>query len=88
MSTQYCEFWVDAIFPETELTDVSYFFKDIIGNTIKSFNFDNRLIKKYSSEHYNQPIVVIETEEGRKIKFSVNFGEVSKKDRCAFVEYL
>lgn len=85
VATEYAEFWVDTVLPDVELVDVSEFFYDIIGSEIKSFTYSNRDIIK-GINRYGQPITVIEMESGKRIKFSINFGEVQKEGRAAFFE--
>ena len=84
-TTQYADFWVDTRLPNTELIDVSEYFPNIVGSTIKDFSFSSRVIYKESTS-YTQPITEIKMESGQCIKFSINFGEVENKNRAAFFE--
>lgn len=87
VTTQYGDFWTDTSLPAKALTDVSERFAGIVGDTIKDFTFENRSIAK-ESIHYGQPITTIETDAGRKVRFSINFGEVEQEERAAFYELL
>lgn len=87
ISTQYVDFWTDTILPATDFVDVSEHFRGMVGSIIKDFTFDHRDIVK-GTTYYGQPIAVIEMDSGRKVRFSVNFGEVKKEERAAFYELL
>ena len=87
ISTQYADFWTDTILPSVNLTDVSEHFDGIVGHTIKGFAFDHRSILK-GTTYYGQPITTIEMDSGRKIRFSINFGEVENEERAAFYELI
>ncbi len=41
ITTQYADFWTDAILPTANLTDVSEHFDGIVGNTVKGFTYDH-----------------------------------------------
>ena len=84
-TTQFADFWVDAIPDESELVDVSDFFEGVVGNTIKNFRFNHRCVRKESTT-YTQPITEIEMEDGQIIRFSINFGDVENENRVAFFE--
>lgn len=87
ISTQYADFWTDTILPTVDLIDVSDRFDGIVGHTIKGFTYDHRSVVK-GTTHYGQPITTIEMDSGRKIRFSINFGEVKKEERAAFYDIL
>lgn len=87
VTTQYADFWTDTILPDKDLIDVSEHFKEIIGETIKSFAFDHRNIVKHTTE-YGQPITTIETVSGNKLRFTTNFGEVKDDNRAAYFDFL
>ena len=87
ISTQYADFWTDTLLPTVDLIDVSEYFDGIVGNTIKGFTYDHRSVVK-GTTHYGQPITTIEMDSGRKVRFSINFGEVKKEERAAFYELL
>lgn len=87
ISTQYADFWTDTILPAADLIDVSEHFDGVVGNTIKGFTYDHRSIVK-GTTHYGQPITTIEMDSGRKVRFSINFGEVREQNRAAFYELI
>lgn len=87
ISTQYADFWTDTILPNVDLVDVSEHFDGIVGNTIQQFTFDHRAVVK-GTTHYGQPIVTIEMDSGDRVRFSINFGEVSEENRAAYYELL
>lgn len=82
-TTQYVDFWFDRKLPDIEMIDVSSYFTDVVGETIKEFHFDHRTIAK-GTTHYGQPIVTIKMGNGSSVTFSINFGEVRKEDRVAY----
>ncbi len=84
-TTQFADFWVDSVPDENKLVDVSNFFEGVVGKTIKNFTFSTRCVRKESTT-YTQPITEIEMEDGRLIKFSINFGDVENENRAAFFE--
>lgn len=87
ISTQYADFWTDTILPAKDFIDISEHFAGIVGNTIKGFTYDHRSIVK-GTTHYGQPITTIEMDSGRKVRFSINFGEVKEAERAAYYELL
>lgn len=87
VSTQYADFWTDTVLPAAELIDVSEHFDGMVGNTIKGFTYDHRTVVK-GTTYYVQPITTIEMDSGRKIRFSINFGDVKKEERAAFYELI
>lgn len=84
ITTQYVDFWTDTILPDVEMVDVSEFFDGIVGSTIKQFTYDHRSVVT----GYGQPITIIEMDSGRKIRFSINFGDVKEEERAAYFELL
>lgn len=86
-TTRYADFWTDTVLPDVNLTDVSESFDGIVGNTIKKFNYKCRNVKK-GPICCGQPITTIEMDSGRKVRFSINFGEVEDEERAAFYELL
>ena len=87
ISTRYADFWTDTVLPDVKPVDVSKHFEGIVGSTIKGFTYDHKSVVK-GTTHYGQPITTIETDAGRKVRFSINFGEVKKEDRAAYFELL
>lgn len=59
--------------------DISAIFgKDAIGRKIKAISFDHRDVVK-GTTYYGQPTIIIELANGKKLKFSHNFGELPDK---------
>lgn len=87
ITTQYADFWTDAFVPDTDLVDVSEDFNEIIGSTIKRFYYGHKSVEKNGAT-CGQPITLIEMNNGKKMIFSINFGEVEKVDRAAFFELI
>lgn len=85
ITTQYADFWTDTVLPASDLTDVSDHFGEIVGHTVKAFTFGHRAVKK-GMGCYVQPITTIEMDNGHKVRFSINFGDVQEADRAAFYE--
>ena len=87
IATSYSDFWTNTDLPDCDLVDVSEHFDGIVGNIIRDFTFDHRSVVK-GMTHYGQAITTIEMNNGRKVRFSTNFGEVAKKNRAAYFEIL
>lgn len=85
ITTQYADFWVDTNVSIDNGVDVSEYFPNIVGGTIKQFKFDHRDVIK-GTTHYGQPITTIEMESGDSITFSINFGDVKDDERTAYFE--
>ena len=83
--TQYGDYWTDTVMPDLPMTDVSAYFGGIVGHTVRRFIFDHREIAADSTE-YTRPVVTIETDTGRRVTFSTNFGEVAEDDFAAYFE--
>ena len=62
--------------PQIDISD--RFTKNIIGQKIKSINFKHRNIIRDTTQ-YGQPIIVIEFDNGQKLAFTHNFGEMPDK---------
>lgn len=76
-------FWVDTILPETPLVDVSPHFTPVIGAVINDITFGrNEVVRE--GWHYGQPITKLHMDNGITLAFTINFGEVDKKDYCAY----
>ena len=82
-STQYADFWFNNMMPDVETIDVSEYFTNIVGGTIKEFHFEHNAIQK-GTTFYGQPVVTIEMDTGSVVTFSINFGEVSEEDRVGY----
>ena len=63
--------------PKADISSV--FGKDAINRTIKSVSFGHKDIIK-EKIHYGQPTIIMELTNGKKIKFTHNFGELSDKE--------
>lgn len=87
ISTQYSDFWTDTALPDEPLIDISQHFKGIVGSEISSFKYEHKTIKKGITS-YSQPITTLEMSSGRKVRFSINFGEVNEEERAAYFELL
>lgn len=81
--TKYANYWVDTVLPQKQLTDVSSFFTPIIGHTIQRVSFDHHSISK-GRTFYGQPITTFYFDNGSKLTFTINFGEVEKPDYCSY----
>lgn len=87
ISNRYADFWTDTVLPPADLVDVSSHFDGIVGSTVKGFSYDHRSVAKGTMQ-YGQPITTMEMDSGRKVRFSINFGEVKKEDLAAFYELI
>lgn len=85
ITTRYADFWTDTVLPDVNLVDVSEHFEGIVGSTIERFTYDHKSIVK-GTTHYGQPITTIALDSGRKVRFSINFGEVKEDERAAYFE--
>ena len=86
-TNQYGDLWVDTQLPDNPLMNVSDLFSGMIGSRINNFTFDHRTIRD-GMTHYNQPITTIIMDNGTRVRFSINFGEVEDKDRVAFIDVI
>lgn len=87
ITTQYADFWTDTVLPDTKMVDVSEHFAGIVGHTIRGFQYRLKTVNKGITQ-FCQPITIIETDSGCKVKFSTNFGDVEEDERAAFFELL
>ena len=62
--------------PQIDISSV--FGKDAINRKIKSVSFDHKDVIKEKT-HYGQPTIIIELTNGKKMKFTHNFGELPDK---------
>lgn len=85
ITTQYADVWTDTFLPDTGMVDISAHFEEVIGDKIAKISFGYNEIKE-AAVSYTQPITIIEMESGRRIRFSVNFGEVSEENQAAYFE--
>ena len=63
--------------PQVDLSET--FCADIIGQTIQSVSFGHKTVVK-GTMHYGQPTIIIELSNGKKLKFSHNFGELPDRE--------
>lgn len=59
--------------PQVNISNV--FGKDVIGRKINSIYFEHKTIVK-GTTRYGQPTIIIELKNGKKLKFTHNFGEL------------
>lgn len=81
--TKYASYWVDTVLPEKPLVDVSPVFSAILGHTIQQVTFGHHSVVK-GTTHYGQPITTFHMDNGVKLTFTINFGEVEKPDYCSY----
>lgn len=63
--------------PQIDISPV--FGKNAIGRRVKSISFDHKDVIK-GTTHYGQPTIIMELANGRKLKFTHNFGELPDKE--------
>ena len=76
-------YWVDTAPLEKPIVDVSSVFSPMIGHTIQQVTFGHHSIVK-GTTHYGQPITTFHMDNGVKLTFTINFGEVEKPDYCSY----
>ncbi len=72
-------FMNDRINEQPKVDISSVFGKDAINRTIKSVSFGHKDIIKEKT-HYGQPTIIMELTNGKKMKFTHNFGELPNKE--------
>lgn len=76
---------VNILFMNDRLTELpqidlsATFCTEIIGQTILAVSFDHKTVVK-GTTHYGQPTIIIELSNGKKLKFSHNFGELPDRE--------
>lgn len=65
-------------------TDISNRFSDLIGSTLRKIDFEHEVIRKGIS--YSRAVIRLHFSNGRILRFSDNFGEVSSEKRAAFFD--
>lgn len=65
-------------FTEAPQTDISSLFADTLGRSIKEISFDHKDVIRGTTV-YGQAVIIIELDNGRKIKFTHNFGELADR---------
>ena len=81
--TEYASYWVDTASIDEAIMDVSDFFSPIIGHEIRQVTFGHNSVIK-GITHYGQPVTSFHFDNGVKLTFSTNFGEVEKGDSCSY----
>lgn len=81
--TKTAGYWTDTVFPDKPLTDVSSFFAPVIRHMIQQVSFGHHSIAK-GRTFYGQPITTFHMDNGEKLSFSINFGEVEDKEYCSY----
>ncbi len=71
-------FMNDRIAESPQLDISSVFGKNVIGRKIKSISFEHKDVIK-GTTHYGQPTIIITLANGKKLKFTHNFGELPDK---------
>lgn len=64
---------------ETPQIDISSMFTNVLGKSIKTVSFDHNDVVKGKTS-YGQPTIIIEVDDGRKIKFTHNFGDLADRE--------
>ena len=80
-------YYVDTVLPEKPLIDVSDHFPDVVGCTIDDITFRHRDIEK-GIMHWGQPIDIFHLSNGKKLIFTINFGEEDGDNYCTYYFYL
>lgn len=75
--TKTASYWVDTYPIDEKIIDVSEYLSPIIGHAIRKVTFDhNEVIDGIT--HYGQPVTSFHFDNGVKLTFTTNFGEVEK----------
>ena len=78
--------YVDTCFPDTPLIDVSDSFPDVVGCTLDDITFSHHDFKKRNTK-YGQPITILHLSNGKKLTFTINFGEEDRVNYCTYYYY-
>ncbi len=76
-------YWVDTFLIGEPIIDVSEFFSPIVGHDIQQVTFDQNVLVK-GSTYYGQPITSFYFDNGVKLTFTTNFGEVEDGHYCSY----
>lgn len=85
--SRYAELYVDPHIPqyaEAKL-DLAPHFHDCVGHAIIGIEFSYREIRENRTS-YGQPIILIQLDNGKALRFSCNFGEVDRDETAAWFE--
>ena len=80
--TEYVEFWTDRNAPYSETVDVSKRFRRILNTEIEGITFQHHSTRK-GSTIYGRPIAILKMGNGKTLRFTDNFGDVSDEKRAA-----
>ena len=69
------------------LKNLGELFSDVIGAKIKGIYFKHHEIKK-DNGGYRQPVITISFDNGCRVRFSTNFGEVPEEETRKYFEFL
>ena len=76
-------YYFDTHLPEKQLIDISGRFPELIGQVIEDITFShNEIVKRIT--HYGQPVTTLHLSNGKKLSFTINFGEQDRKHYCAY----
>lgn len=73
-------FMNDRILESPQIDILDAFGKDVIGRKIASVSFENKMVTRKSTEYAQQTIIITLT-NGKKLKFTHNFGELPDNKR-------
>lgn len=82
---RYVDIFVDPnILKEAEtVCNIEPFFPDCVGHRIEKIEFGHTTVWEGTTS-YGQPIILIRLDNGKTIRFSINFGEVPREEMTAF----
>ena len=83
--TRYVDILVDPnVRNEAQsVCNIETFFPDCVGHRIVAIEFEHKEVRE-EKMCYGQPIILIRLDNGRTIRFSINFGEVPREEMTAF----
>lgn len=83
--TRYVDILVDPnVRNEAQsVCNIEKFFPDCVGHRIVAIEFEHKEVREEKT-CYGQPIIFIRLDNGRTIRFSINFGEVPREETTAF----
>ena len=82
---RHASIWVDPNVPQEakRMLSIEKHFPDCVGHRITDVEFRRREVW-HDLVCYGQPIVLIRLDNGKTIRFSINFGEVPREETAAF----
>ena len=87
VSEKEASYYVDTHLPEGQLIDVSSSFSEVIGQVIEDITFSHNEIAK-GLTNYGQPVTTLHFSNGKKLSFTINFGDQDRDHYCAYFYYL